>query len=298
MQNKDAFSAYHPLVNFLYFTFVFVFSMFFMHPVCLFISLFCAIGYHVWLNGKKSVRFLTGYAMPMLLVTAVINAAFNHQGAIVLCYLPTGNPLTLESILYGLAAGVMLVSVLLWFNCYSEVMTSDKFVYLFGKLIPSLSLVISMILRFVPRFKAQFEQVKAAQAGIGQSASTGNLFSRLKHAVSCFSIMVTWSLENAIDTADSMKSRGYGLKGRTAFSIYSFTDRDKSALIWICFCGAYLFCGGLSGNLYWRYFPDIGGVLAQPMTISFLIIYFAMCITPVVINSLEERKWQSLKSKI
>lgn len=298
MQSKDTFSSYHPLVNFFYFGLVFGFSMFFMHPVCLLISFFCSVCYHIRLNGRKSLRFLSVYVVPVLVLTALINPAFNHQGTIFLCYLPTGNPLTLESILYGIAAAVMLVSVLLWFSCYTAVMTSDKFVYIFGRIIPSLSLVISMALRFVPKFKVQFENVKESQFGIGRDISNGGLIKRLKNAIVCFSVMVTWSLENAVDTADSMKSRGYGLKGRTAFSIYKFTERDKYVMIWLFFCGIYILGGSLSGNLFWRYFPDIRGVLTEPLTISFQMIYFAMCITPLVIDGREERKWRYLRSRI
>lgn len=298
MKNKDAFSGYHPMVNFIYFGLVIGFSMFFMHPVCLLISLISAVCYHISLNGKDSAQFLIRYTLPIMLVTALINPAFNHQGTVILCYLPTGNPLTLESILYGIAASVMLVSILFWFSCYTSVMTSDKFVYLFGKIIPSLSLVLSMTLRFVPKFKVQFDCVKDAQAGMGNDTSNGSLLKRLKSAVTCFSIMVTWSLENAIETADSMKSRGYGLKGRTAFSIYTFTERDKSVLLWLAFCGIYLFSGSLSGGLYWRYFPNIKGMLTEPLTISFEMIYFIMCITPIIINRREEQVWKSLQSKI
>ena len=298
MQNKDIFSSYHPIVNLLYFCFVLGFTMFLMHPVCLIISLFCAVYYHVSLNGKKSVHFIIKFAVPMLLLTAIINPAFNHRGTIILCYLPTGNPLTLESILYGISAGVMLVSVLLWFSCYTAVMSSDKFVYLFGKIIPSLSLMISMILRFVPKFKKQFENVKEAQAGMGNDISNGTVLNRFKNALNCFSIMVTWSLENAIDTADSMKSRGYGLKGRTAFSIYKFADKDRYCLIWLCFCAVYLLCGILSGNLHFNYFPSITSVTANPLKMSFLVIYFFMCITPVAINKREDKKWELLQSKI
>ncbi len=298
MKNKDAFSGCHPLVNFLYFGLVIGFCMFFMHPVCLMISLFCAVCYHILLNGRKSVCFLLRYALPLMLVTAIINPAFNHQGSVILCYLPTGNPLTLESILYGIAAAVMLVSVLLWFGCYTAVMTSDKFVYLFGRIIPAMSLVLSMTLRFVPKFKAQFEAVREAQAGMGRDMSNGSLWKRLKCAFTCFSIMITWSLENAIETADSMKGRGYGLKGRTAFSIYTLTDRDKAALLWLGFCGIYLLSGSLSGGLHWRYFPSIRGVLAEPLTVSFEIVYFALCITPVMIDGKEARTWKSLQSKI
>ncbi|MDE6110443.1 MAG: energy-coupling factor transporter transmembrane protein EcfT [Eubacterium sp.] len=272
--------------------------MFLMNPVCLVISLFCAVFYYSSLNGKQSFSFILKFALPMLLLTAIINPAFNHRGTAVLCYLPTGNPLTLESVLYGISAGVMLVAVLLWFSCCTAVMSTDKFIFLFGKVIPSLSLMISMIFRFVPNFKKQFENVKEAQAGIGRDISQGSLLNRLKNILNCFSIMVTWSLENAIDTADSMKSRGYGLKGRTAFSNYKFTDKDKYCLVWLCFCAIYIISGIVSGNLYWRYFPSMKGSIFEPLTISFLIVYFAMCITPIVINKREDKKWKSLESKI
>lgn len=298
MKNIDAFSGYHPLVNFLYFGLVIGFSMVFMHPVCLAISLICAAWYYICLNGGKSVRFLLRYALPVLLLTAVINPAFNHQGTVILGYLPTGNPLTLESILYGIAAAVMLVSVLLWFGCYTAVMTSDKFIYLFGRIIPAMSLVLSMALRFVPKFKAQLACVKEAQIGMGRDASNGSIIKRLRSTLTCFSITVTWSMENAIETADSMRSRGYGLKGRTAFSIYNLTDRDKGVLLWLAFCGVYLISGSFSGELFWRYFPSMRGLLTEPLTVSFEITYFALCITPVIIDGKEERTWKSLRSKI
>lgn len=180
MQSKDTFSGYHPAVNFLYFTEVLLFSMFFMHPICLLVSLTGAVCYAVTLNGSKGVGFTLKFALPMLLLTAFVNPAFNHAGMTILCYLPTGNPLTLESILYGLAAGVMMAAVLIWFSCYNAVMTSDKFVYLFGRVIPALSLVLSMTLRFVPKFKVQLAVVTEAQAAIGRDASQGSLWQRTK----------------------------------------------------------------------------------------------------------------------
>ena len=84
---RDSFSTYHPLINFLYFTLVLVFSMFFMHPVCLAISLSCAFTYSIYLNGKKAVKFNLKYLLPMLIVAALVNPAFNHEGVTILTYL-------------------------------------------------------------------------------------------------------------------------------------------------------------------------------------------------------------------
>ncbi|MCI7472597.1 MAG: energy-coupling factor transporter transmembrane protein EcfT [Clostridiales bacterium] len=297
MKNRDTFSSCHPLVNFLYFGLVLVFSMFFMHPASLLISLACAIAYNVYLNGRKAVRFQLLYMLPMMAMAALVNPAFNHEGATLLCYLPTGNPLTLESILYGAAAAMMLAAVITWFSCYNAVMTSDKFVYLFGRVIPALSLVLSMTLRFVPKFKAQFRVVSEAQRCVGRDTSTGSVLQRLKNAITILSIMVTWSLENAIETADSMKSRGYGLPGRTAFSIYRFDDRDRAVLLWLGFCGFYIFAGWMAGGLYWRYYPTVKSAPVTPFTVSFQLVYLALCLTPVILDRHEDRTWRSLEKE-
>ena len=295
---RDFFSDYHPFINFLYFTLVIGFSLVLAHPLAQGIALVCAIAYSVSATGKKSVLFLLRYCLPMVLLTAFINPAFNHEGTTTLLYFSNGNPLTLESILYGFSAGAMLVTLLLWFASFNRVMTSDKFIYLFGKVIPALSLVLSMSLRFVPKFKTQMATVAEAQRSIGRDVSSGTLWSRTKTAIVIFSIMITWALENAIETADSMKSRGYGLKGRSAFSIYRFDERDKYTCIWFSFCGAFLMVGTMLMAFGFRYFPNIRYAPLDMTTIPFYGVYFALCITPVILNWKEERKWKTLISEM
>lgn len=295
---KDSFYSYHPTVNLIYFTLVITFSMQLTHPVAQAIALSCAITYAVSVEGKKSLIFLLKFCLPVVLLTAFINPAFNHEGATILYYFSSGNPLTLESILYGFSSGVMLVTVLLWFSAFSRVMTSDKFIYLFGRIIPALSLVISMSLRFVPKFKKQTEIVVEAQRCIGRDISTGSLWKRFKTAVLIISIMITWALENAIETADSMKSRGYGLKGRTAFSNYRIDDRDKYTAAWFCFCALFLTVGVMLSAFGFRYFPSIRYAALDMTTLPFYTVYFGLCITPVVLNFTEERRWKTLYSRL
>ncbi len=298
MRGRDAFSSYHPLVNFLYFALVLAYTMCLMHPASLLISLAGALAYSIYLNGRRAVRFSLLFLLPMMLMAALLNPAFNHEGATLLTYLPSGNPLTLESILYGLAAAAMLAAVITWFSCYTAVMTSDKFVYLFGRVIPALSLVLSMALRFVPRFRAQLRVVAEAQRCVGRDVSEGGILRRAKNGVTILSIMVTWALENAIETADSMKGRGYGLPGRTAFSIYRFDARDRAALGWLLFCGAFVLSGVLAGGLYWRYYPTAKGAAPTPLGAMFQLCYLALCLTPVILNVREDRTWTRLQSQI
>ena len=273
-------------------------TMFVVHPVILAISFICAVAYSVVLKGwKKTVKFNLFFSLPMMIIVALINPMFNHYGVTIIGYLHNGNPFTLESCVYGLVMAVMLVCTLVWFSCYTVVMTSDKFIYLFGRIIPALSLVLSMCLRFVPKFIKEASVISDGQKCVGRSVENGSLIKRAKHGITIFSILVTWSLENAIETADSMKSRGYGLPGRTAFSIYRFDSRDQSALSWLLYCGFFLCCGAAAKGFYWRYYPTARGVPLTPMTVCLQAVYLALCLMPVILNIRADREWGVLRKE-
>jgi len=288
---NDAFSGFHPIVNMIYFVLAIGFSFVFMHPVCLGVSLVCGAAYMLLLDGRKALRFGLLFLLPVFLAAAVINPTFSHAGATILSYLPGGNPITLESIQYGIAAACMLVTVIAWFRCYTAVMTSDKFVYLFGRVIPALSLVLSMALRFVPRFTAQMKAVAHAQRGVGRDISQGNPLRRARHGIKILSITITWALENAIETADSMKSRGYGLPGRSAFSIFRFDRRDRYTLIFLLLCGAYVITGAALGGLRYLYFPLAMGTWTS-YSFSIFAVYLVFLAMPLIANGKEAARWK------
>ena len=212
-------------------------------------------------------------------------------------YLPGGNPLTLESILYGLAASGMLLAALLWFSCVTAVLTTDKFVYLFGRIAPALGLVLSMTVRFVPRFAARFREARAARRCLAPAGQEG-LIARLRELAAVLSAMVSWSMENAMDTADSMKSRGWGLPGRTAYTVYRLTDRDRGLLLWLGLAGVFLLSCAASGAMDWRYYPTVRGSLTGVLPVSGQIVYLALCLTPVILNGWEAVQWKRLHSGI
>jgi energy-coupling factor transport system permease protein len=294
--DKDAFAGYHPTVSMLFFVLVMGFAMFLNHPVCLGISLICALIYSIYLRGKKAVRFNLIYMLPLLLMTILINPLFSHQGVTILAYLPDGNPLTLESIIYGVFAAFLLITIIAWFFCFNAVMTSDKFVYLFGRIIPALSLVLSMSLRFVPRFTAQIKITSNAQKCVGRDVSNGGILKRAKHGIKILSVMVTWALENAIETADSMKSRGYGLPGRTAFSIYRFDKRDKKAMLFLLLCGSVILAGIVLGKLHFVYMPIMFGANFDVWQAGLFGLYFSLCALPIIINVKGDLEWRAINN--
>lgn len=256
---QDAFSRCHPVLNFFYFAVVLGFTMFVQHPVFLAISFLGATGYSMWLKGwRKTLKLNFLLTLPGLMIVALLNPLFNYYGVTPLLYLEkSGNWVTLEALVYGLVLGCVIFIIIEWFSCYNEIMTSDKFIFLFGRIIPALSLILSMALRFVPHFGAQLKTIRNGQKCAGRDISNTGLIKKIKYGLNMLSILVTWALENAIETADSMKSRGYGLSGRTAFSIYHFDKRDGKMGAALLTMAAIFSWGCAKGAAFAQYDPRI-----------------------------------------
>ena len=88
----------------------------------------------------------------------------------------------------------------------------------------------------------------------------------------------------------------HGLPGRTAFSLYRYSRRDRLLLLWLTLCGAYVAAGWALGGVKWRYYPTARGVLT-PYSASVLLAYFLLCLTPVLLQGKEARTWSSIASK-
>lgn len=291
-ERVDYFGDYHPIVGFIFFLSVIIFSFSTNHPVLQVISLLGAISYLIFLKGKDAAKFSIKMMAFTCILIAVLNPLFNHQGVTIITYLWDGNPLTLESILYGISAAIMLFTVVVWFSCYNEVMTSDKFIYIFGRIIPSTSLIFSMVLRFVPNYKNQIKKIEHSQRAIGRGVKGKGIIAKFKNSLKIFSIFLTWALENAIETADSMKARGYGLKGRTAFSIFKISTRDKIAISVLGFIDLFLIYFSIKGKFRVVYYPMIKISVINFLSIILFLLFGILCFFPIILNVYQEISWK------
>ncbi len=172
MSKSDTFSTYNPVINFLFFIGAVVFGMFFTHPLYLACAVVLSCAYYITLSGMGGFRFVAGM-IPLFLVLSAVSPLFNPNGQTVLFTYLGGRAYTLESLYYGMALAAMFISVITWFASYNKVMTTDKFMYLFGRAAPSISLVLSMILRLVPAFRRKIFQITAARKCVGKAGDAG-----------------------------------------------------------------------------------------------------------------------------
>ena len=288
---RAEFAGYHPLVNLVYFILVTGVTMFSMAPLFLAVSFIGAWAYSLLLKGTDAVKRNLALSVAMVLIMVLINMLFNNNGATALFYINTSR-ITLESMGYGLAGGIMLVSVILWFSCFNVIMTSDKLIYLFGKTAPVLGLTLSMIFRFIPLLQNRFAEISLGQKCMGRSHSSGSLLKRARQVMKEISILVAWSLEASIESADSMEARGYGLHGRTSFHLFKFSRRDIAALAVLAAAGIPAITAAVMGKTDMYFYPVMVWPRMDVLTAVALISFALLAATPIIIDIAGELKWK------
>ena len=283
---ENLFANCHPVVLFAYFLSVVLITMLTAHPVVIGISFLAGFSYRFFFPERK--RFLKEQiflGIPLFLLIVVFNAAFNHYGVTPLYYLKTG-AITLEAILYGVVAGMMLWSALIWFSVVNFVMTTDKFIDIFGRLFPTFSLFLSMVFRFVPHFRKRFLIIREGQAGIGKDISDEHFLGKFKAGVAEISMLLSWALESAVQTVNSMKSRGYGTGKRTRYTIYNCYVSDYI----IAGIGLLFLIGSMTGFMQGagksQYDPviQIGGFPLSCFSVVTYLFWLCFCFYPVFVS--------------
>lgn len=291
------FDSYHPIINFVYFAAAITCTIVVDHPVFMAIPYVSAFVWSVKLNGRRALIFNL-WLIPCMIAYVVWYASYHHFGVTNLWQNKIGNWITLESIVYGLVRGVTVITVIMEFSCVFAIVTADKVVYLLGRISPKLSLFLSILLRSVPRIKKQVRKTEVARQGIGQGVGQGNVFQRLIHLIRLISIMITWGIEHLVESAASMKSRGYSLKGRTAFAVYRFDDRDRGLLIGLVCCIMAVYMAYVIGETNMLYNPMIVWKPVTCWSVFFYVMYGIFLLLPVMLQMIGEYKFKKLRNGI
>lgn len=270
----------HPAVNLIYFAIVIFGMLTFQHPIFLLISFLCAFAYSVKRNKIKAVIFNL-VLLPFIGAFALYYSSYTHFGVTVLEQNFIGNNITLESLVYGIVLGLIVAGVMIWFSCVYSVFSSDKVVYLFGRVSPRLSLLLSILLRMVPRIKKEAKKINMAQRGIGRGVNQGNIFVRLRNCIRIFSMLITWTIDSLTLSSESMQSRGSTLRGRKAFSIYRFDNRDRAYVIGMFACITITVMGVMLKQTDIVYDPRIIMMPITSMSYLFYMGYAVLCLMPL-----------------
>lgn len=278
------FEACHPAVNLIYFVAVLYGALTFSHPVYLAIGYACAFAYSVWREGKRALVFDLAL-LPCIVAFALYYSSYHHFGVTVLRQNFIGNNMTLESLVYGFVLGISVATALMWLTCVYAVFSADKVVYLFGRVSPTASLFLAILLRTVPRLKVQAHRIQTARCGIGRGAGQGSAWARVKNALRIFSMLISWLIGSLATVSDSMQSRGSVLRGRTAFSIYRFDNRDRAYVVAMFACLTLTAMAMLLGRSTMVYAPRILTASFTALDALLATGYFLLCTMPLALDA-------------
>ena len=170
-------------------------------------------------------------------------------------------------------------------------MTSDKFLYLFGKPFPGTSLLITMTLRFIPQLQQNRREIRQSQAMLQEEGT--RLLQRLGSALRNLSVLLTMSMEAAVETADSMKARGYGAKRRTTFHLFRFDGRDARTLGLILAVAGICITARAFGHGYMEFYPAMTPVLLGSSSYTMFFFYAVLMFLPGILETKEAIRWRS-----
>ncbi len=98
-----------------------------------------------------------------------------------------------------------------------------------------------------------------------------------------------------MESGISMKSRGYTLKGRTAFSIYRFDDRDRMLTVGFAACLCALYVAEAAGETKMLYNPEIMWKQVTPVSCFFYLIYAVFLLMPFGLQVIGKTKMRRLR---
>lgn len=282
----DRFSKYNPKAAFSFFLIEIVLTIVIFNPIMLAISFLSAFVYKLKLEGRVAFLYLLKFILPLIALVAVFNFAFSHYGMTVLFTFRDMN-FTAESLFYGFTQGLLLGSVIMWFSIYGRVITAERFIAVFGRIMPNTAIIFSMVLSFIPRLRKNAGEINDARQLIDSEG-------KLKKSMNNFSALITMTLEQSIETADSMKARGYN-KGRNIYMKYRFSRNDLLLMLFTFLSGAALIIVKAIGYLDFLFDPVIK---MKNMPVYAVLIFAVLSLLPVIIDFLEDMRWFYLKRKI
>lgn len=240
---------FHPWTIFIYYCSIICMTVFCRHPLMVLGSLLLAVMQSTVYVGRVALKTCIRFGIPVVLLSIFANALLVHEGNTALYTFSNGISITLESVMFGMIAGVMIVAVVLWCICLSSCMHSEQWLHLFGSTLPTLGLIFSMVLRFIPLYKRKWREIMDANL-----IHENNVTARLQCSARCFMITFVWALEHGVDTANSMTARGYGIGPRSHYKRFIMCLRDyvlcAIVMATVCLYVIGMYCGWISFEVY------------------------------------------------
>jgi energy-coupling factor transport system permease protein len=290
------FQSFHPMILLLYYIIALAGIMLYQHPVFLGVAVLLILFIHFLLDGGQELKKWRTMIIVMGVLSLILTPFFNQRGNYILFYL-FEKQVVLEAVWQGVMIALTLVCILTLFLTFNMVITPDKFVFLFSKILPQWALLIMLSMRFVPLLRKRLIEIGDVQRVKGLSVTSGSLKKRAENGMLLLQTLLTWSLEESIQTADSMTARGYGLEKRSKYQPFYMKKRDWVALVFLVLAGSLVLFGWWLGDGVLTLLPILETVWLQGREWLYFFLFLIFIGFPVWTEGKEMVKWKYLRRK-
>lgn len=292
--NGFGFRSLHPTVLMLYYAGGMTFGLLLFHPAVLLAGLLVHVGVHLALDGGEELRRWAGPLFLGAVALALANPLLVRQGATVLFYLGPF-PVTKEAAVYGLTLAAAILNLLVLAVSWRIAVSGQKFLYLFARLSPKGALLAMMAIGLVPRLRRRLAELMLVQQTRGVTVSSGPFLARAASGVKLVQSLLAWSLEDALQTADSMQARGYGLGPRSSYLHLRPRRRDWASGVFLAAAAAVMFGGWMDGYGVLRVYPRLAEFAVRTGDWMVMAAYAGFVALPLVWEWRDRRRWRIWK---
>lgn len=261
-----------------------VLTMAAVQPVLTAISLVAALACGMLLRGWRQTLRSLRWQAPLVLLVAATNPLFSASGSTELLRIGL-RAICLESVCYGAVMGLMLAAVIAWFSNAACVLTSDKVMAVLGNRLPTVSLMVSMALRLVPRFVGRGREIATAHDACTVTRAGARDF---KARVRQTSVLMEWSMEDSLETADAMRARGWQSgRPRTRYRRGRFTSHDAALSALLAALAVAAFAVAWVAASHYQFYPTM-----DPLRPWWgYAVYAAFLLFPLIAHGEEALRW-------
>lgn len=280
-----AFSMSHPAVPAVYIALTLGLTMFSMQPVLIALSLAGGLAYGLATRGAARTLGALRWQLPVILIIALVNPLFSASGSTELFRIGV-RAVYLESMVYGLCMGGLFVASVLWFEAAASMLEYDKVLALLGNAAPVIALMISMCMRLIPQFLRRGRTVLAVQDAIDVPGRAPTDPVRLHLRAS--SVLMGWGMEDSLERADAMRSRGWGAATRrTTYTRYRLGCSDAAALVGLALFGVATAAVAWAATTQYSFYPQ----LSVPAPWLGYAVYAVWMVLPCVLHAIDEKRF-------
>jgi len=287
----------HPTVMLFYYAGGMAFGMLLFHPLILLCGWIACLIVNWHLDGGRAWRHWALPIISILLFVMIVNPLVSHRGRTVWFYLGDA-AITMESVAYGITMALSLLGLLTLFVSYRIVLTERKFLYLFARISPRMALLTMMAAGMVPRLRRRLSTLMLVQQTRGVTVAEGTIAARARSGARLIASLLAWTLDDALQTADSMQARGYGTGPRSSYPAFAFRGRDRWTAAGLLAFAAIILVLWWNGSGFLNIYPRLAPVALDSGDCWTMAAYLSFLLLPLAWEWRDRRTWQVSSGKM